>query len=73
MTEAKVTCGSCRWFQGSDAMGRCKANPPQVSEATGVSGVWPYVNSQEWCGKWTPIKGAKKQAEDVRGADLVKE
>lgn len=46
-------CGSCRYFDESDAV--CRRHAPQPSPYEGVRGYWPHVYSDDWCGEWLAV------------------
>lgn len=52
MSEKRIYCGGCRFY---DSMpGLCRKNAPLVQdiEALPSSYWWPKVNKYDWCGEW---------------------
>ena len=57
------SCEKCKFYQtprGVQDLGRCRYNPPSLS------GEWPTVYTDDWCGKWdaaTPLAVTASTAE----------
>lgn len=52
MTERKRTCKTCRYFAG-EVVRECRRSPP-VLHIGYDQGVWPVVETTDWCGEFAP-------------------
>lgn len=51
-------CGNCQFFdthsntaqRAERDAGLCRYNPPLAQPESGTPGVWPLVQSRDWCG-----------------------
>ncbi len=58
---AHATCQSCKFFddhhgntaQTQDDAGLCRFNPPVSQPSPEAKGLWPVVESKDWCGHFT--------------------
>jgi hypothetical protein len=56
-----AACKDCRWCERREHDGTCRINPPRMRGAVtdtgdGAWAAWPIVNTNDWCGKFSPIK-----------------
>lgn len=48
-----AACGKCTFFddkEASGALGLCRYNPPISQPSADTHGVWPKVETSDWCG-----------------------
>ena len=52
----RPACGECKfWDQMPDCdTGTCHAEPPRTS------GVWPFTQHSDWCGRWAKLPPAPR-------------
>lgn len=50
MDDEKPLCSTCVYFDSDTD--QCRHNAPRVVSANDDHGVWPSVNSDDWCGEW---------------------
>ena len=57
-TAGTAACGKCRYFDQasteamSGSLGLCRYNPPISQPSAESHGVWPKVESRDWCGHY---------------------
>jgi hypothetical protein len=55
MKPREQRCETCRYFDGQRMSYRCcRINPPTMPNPCDQLGVWPVVQSNDWCGAWKP-------------------
>ena len=55
---ADTACAKCAYFEDhatntgntAESAGLCRFNPPVSQPEADSRGLWPVVNSQDWCG-----------------------
>jgi hypothetical protein len=58
---ANASCQSCKFFddhhgngaKAQDDAGLCRFNPPVSQPSADAKGLWPVVESKDWCGHFT--------------------
>ena len=64
----KPNCGNCEYL-GAVLVGEslehphfkiCRRNPPLVVSPTSISGIWPRVEEDDWCGEFNPKSQADR-------------
>jgi hypothetical protein len=47
-----ASCGKCVYFEaeGGANLGLCRYNPPISQPSSSEHGVWPKVETNDWCG-----------------------
>lgn len=61
MTSTSASCESCRFFDehktngapSAGSEGLCRFNPPVSQPAPDAKGLWPVVETGDWCGHFT--------------------
>ena len=54
-----AACAKCRFFEAEEAaadLGLCRYNPPISQPNADTRGVWPKVESRDWCGHYEPAE-----------------
>ena len=57
-TAGTAACGKCRYFDtsstdaGAASLGLCRYNPPIGQPSADAHGVWPKVETTDWCGHY---------------------
>lgn len=55
-TASDAACAKCKFFdqEGSAELGLCRYNPPISQPSGDAAGVWPKVETTDWCGHYEP-------------------